>query len=89
MAVPRESPWYQEILLEGENLGLEKGFEQGRVEEAQSLVLRLLNRRLGAIALKTAAQIRNLSLTQVEQLGEALLDFSDRADLEDWLKRVR
>ncbi len=64
---------------------LDEGLEQGRSEEAQSLVFRLLNRRVGAIAPETEAQIRKLSLTQIEQLGEALLDFSDRADLDQWL----
>ena len=90
MAVLRESPWYQEILLEGENRGLEKGLEQGleqgRTEEALALVLRQLTRRIGAIAPESEAQIRNLSLEQIEALGEALLDFSDRADLDQWLK---
>jgi hypothetical protein len=28
----------------------------------------------------------NLSLTQLDLLGEALLDFSGMADLQDWLQ---
>ena len=60
--------------------GLEQGRDGGRTEEAQALVLRLLDRHLGAIALATVAKIRTLPLEQVEQLGEALLDFSDRTD---------
>jgi predicted transposase YdaD len=48
MTVLRESPWYQEILQEG----LNKGMQQGRQEEAVALVLRLLNRRLGSVALQ-------------------------------------
>jgi hypothetical protein len=41
------------------------------------------------IAPHLATQIRSLSLTQLEELGEALLDFSELADLENWLERDR
>ena len=80
----KQTKVYQEALDEG----LEQGLERGRTEEAQSLVLRLLDRRIGAIALETSARIRALPLEQIEQLGEALLDFSDRADLEQWLEQA-
>ncbi|WP_104545170.1 DUF4351 domain-containing protein [Chroococcidiopsis sp. TS-821] len=33
------------------------------------------------------ARIRNLSIEQLENLGEVLLDFSDAADLVTWLER--
>ena len=79
---------YQEALDEGRAEGIEEGLEQGRNEEALSLVLRQLNCRIGPLAPENETQIRNLSLTQIEQLGEALLDFSDRADLEHWLKQA-
>jgi predicted transposase YdaD len=42
MAVLRESPWYQEILR--------KGREEGRQEGRISLVLKLLNRRVGTLS---------------------------------------
>jgi hypothetical protein len=32
------------------------------------------------------AQLQELSITQLEELGEALLDFSSAADLADWLQ---
>jgi predicted transposase YdaD len=65
----------------------QEAHDEGRSEEAQSLVIRQLNRRVGAIAIETSARIRALPLEQVEALGEALLDFSDRADLDQWLKQ--
>jgi len=34
------------------------------------------------------ARIRNLSIEQLENLGEVLLDFSDAAELVTWLERV-
>jgi predicted transposase YdaD len=78
MAVLRESPWYQEIRQEGEQTGVLKG--------KLSLVLRLLTRRIGGVAPDVRSQIQSLSLTQIEALGEALLDFSSPLDLENWLQ---
>lgn len=77
MTVLRESPWYQEILQEGEQRG------------EKSLILRQLTRRIGSIAPELETQIRNLSLEQLESLGEALLDFSEPTDLVTWLQQHR
>jgi Domain of unknown function (DUF4351) len=52
------------------------------------LILRLLTRRFGTIAPTTETQIRSLSLSQLEALGEALLDFSQPSDLMDWLRTL-
>jgi predicted transposase YdaD len=60
--------------------------EEGREEEGRSLVLKLLNRRVGAIPDVLQRQIQVLSLEQLEALGEALLDFSTLADLSAWLQ---
>ncbi|MBD2693592.1 DUF2887 domain-containing protein [Anabaena catenula] len=60
--------------------------EEGIVKGERSLVLRQLNRRLGTIPDGLLSQIQALSVEQVEALGEALLDFSTLADLEEWLK---
>lgn len=83
----RESVIYQEILAEGEQIGEQRGEQQGRLAEGRSLVLRLLNRRLGELPPDVQAQIETLSLEQVENLAEALLDFQDIADLEAWLRQ--
>ncbi len=69
-----------------ERFGIEKGMEQGAVQEARSLILRQLNRRVGLIAPAQKTTIRNLSLELLEELGEALLDFTVASDLEDWLQ---
>ena len=55
-------------------------------EEALTLVRRLLNRKVGAVPDPLQAQIQKLSVTQLEELGEALLDFSELADLVNWLQ---
>lgn len=38
MAVLRESPWYQEILKQGEKQGEEKGEQKGKREEIISSI---------------------------------------------------
>jgi predicted transposase YdaD len=81
MAVLRESPWYQEILREGERLGEQRG----RQEEGRSLILKLLTRQVGQLSPDTIAQVEALSIDQLEALGEALLDFTQASDLGNWL----
>lgn len=53
--------------------------------EAIGLILRLLTRRVGQLPESVILQINTLSITQIELLGEALLDFSTLFDLEVWL----
>jgi predicted transposase YdaD len=59
--------------------------EEGRQEGEKNLILRLLHRRIGEIDLLLIERITGLSIEQLENLGEALLDFSSVADLEGWL----
>ncbi|MBD2195918.1 MULTISPECIES: Rpn family recombination-promoting nuclease/putative transposase [Calothrix] len=65
---------------------LREAKEEGRKQEGTSLVIRLLNRRLGGIPEQYLSQVQQLSLSQIEALGEELLDFSTVADLETWLQ---
>jgi predicted transposase/invertase (TIGR01784 family) len=60
--------------------------DEGRQEGEQSLVLRLLARSIGEVTLEMRSQIQALSLTQLEALGEALLDFTKPDDLDEWLR---
>jgi len=57
-------------------VGLQEGLQEGRSEEGRSFVLRLLNRRVGTIAPELKTTIEALTIVQLEDLGEALLDFS-------------
>ena len=77
--IMRESVIYQEILSEGE--------QRGRETEGRSLVLRQLTRRVGELPQEVRQRIETLSLEQLENLGEALLDFQGMADLEAWFSR--
>ncbi len=75
--IMKESVIYQEIWSEG----LQEG-------EA-NLVLRQLNRRIGDISPELLPNIRSLDLEQLENLGEALLDFQSLQDLEEWLENCQ
>lgn len=72
--IMRESVTYQEI----EAQGLRKGLQR----EALSLVLRQLTRRVGKLPVPLQTQINGLSLEQLENLGEELLDSKELIDLE-------
>jgi predicted transposase YdaD len=52
----------------------------------RSLILRQLNRRIGEVPPALLEGIEKLSLEQLENLGEALLDFTTVADLQAWLE---
>ncbi len=65
--------------------GIERGIEQGRKQGELALLNRQLNRRFGSLSSQLQQQIENLSIPQLEDLGEAMLDFTSVADLEAWL----
>jgi predicted transposase YdaD len=83
----RESVIYQEILSEGLQEGEQRGEKRGREMEGRSLVLRQLTRRVGELPQEVRQRIETLSLEQLENLGEALLDFQGMTDLEAWFSR--
>ena len=64
---------------------MEQGIAEGKTEEARSLVLRQLARRVGTLPADAEAQVQALVLPELEALGEALLDFAALGDLERWL----
>jgi hypothetical protein len=72
---------------EGEERGREEGEERGELKGCQDLVLRQLNKRIGSVSAELEAQIRALSLMGVEELGDALLDFTEASNLVEWLQR--
>ncbi len=69
-----------------ERIGIQKGLQQGRHEEAITLALRLLRLKLGTVHSRHVQRIRQLSLEQAEQLHEAALRLSSPAELTAWLK---
>jgi predicted transposase YdaD len=85
VTVLRESPWYQEIRQEGRLEALQEGEQRGKLEGEQSVILRQLARRIGNVTPGQQAQIRALSIYQLEALAEALLGFSQLDELTNWL----
>ena len=80
----------QEGLQDGRQEGLQEGRKEGRKEgEKQGeirLLIRQLSRRFSTIDTRCLQMINQLSLEQLEDLGEALLDFGDITELDSWLK---
>ncbi|PHJ57674.1 hypothetical protein VF14_15455 [Nostoc linckia z18] len=88
----KETRVYREIKEEGREQGLEQGLEQGREQgreaEARSLIFRQLTKRVGELPQQLRQRLESLSLQQLENLGEALLDFTSMADLQAWLEAL-
>jgi predicted transposase YdaD len=90
--VMRESVIYQEILQEGRIAGRVEGRAEGEItglerglQQERALIIRQLTRKLGTLQPELIERVNNLSIETIESLGEALLDFTSVADLENWL----
>ena len=59
--------------------------ERGKAEGRQETVLKQLRHRFGRLPANFPRRIGKLSLPQLDELVEALLDFRTRADAEAWL----
>jgi predicted transposase YdaD len=71
----------------GERIGFARGKQEGLVEGELSMVLRLLQKRLGQLSPTVREQIESFPLAKIEALGEALLDFTGADDLSQWLQQ--
>ena len=69
-----------------EEIGYDRGLNEGEAKGERSLILRQLNRRLGVLPDRTIDRINKLSITRLESFGEALLDFNTIEDLTTWLE---
>ncbi|WP_199326140.1 DUF4351 domain-containing protein [Nostoc parmelioides] len=76
-------PTQQEVVMQIVTSWMEEGIQQGELKVIQ----RQLTRRIGDITPELQERVRGLSLTQLEDLAEALLDFSTEADLVTWLQQ--
>jgi predicted transposase/invertase (TIGR01784 family) len=77
---------YQEAKQEGKQEGRQEGKQEGRQDEAINLLMRILSKRFGKLTNSYIENIHKLTIAQLEDLGEALLDFVDITDLDEWLK---
>ena len=74
-----ESVVYQDIFRKGRREGIQQG--------AQHLVLIQLEERFGKLSLATRKQIDKLGGSQLESLGKALIHFTSKKDLTNWLRQ--
>ncbi|KAB8334940.1 DUF4351 domain-containing protein [Scytonema tolypothrichoides VB-61278] len=77
-------PKEQEKVMQIVTSWMRQGEKQGELK----LLMRQLNRRLGEISPQLKGRIENLSTPELENLGEALLDFSSVEDLEAWFENL-
>jgi len=73
-------PRQEERVMQIVTSWMRQGVQQGEL----TLILRQLNRRFGEINPQLQERIQGLSTAELEDLGEALLDFTSSADLEAW-----
>lgn len=59
--------------------------EQGWQEGQEAIVLRQLRRRCGDLPAALQERVHRLSTSQLEELADALLDFTSIADAESWI----
>ena len=81
-------PEEQNLIMQLSPLYLEKihAAEQvGRQDERQTLILRLLAKRVGIVSSEVEARVKALSLAMLEELFDAALDFTEMNDLMMWL----
>ena len=76
----------QELWIRDQQIAIEIAREQVTKTAQLSLILRQLVRRLGTIQPETENSIRQLSVQELENLGEAVLDFNHPSDLIVWLQ---
>ncbi|MGC1308257.1 MAG: Rpn family recombination-promoting nuclease/putative transposase [Phormidesmis sp.] len=78
---------HQDGRQEGHQEGRQEGRQEGYQEAAARLIVRQLVKRFGDLSEGTRALLNRLPLSELEELSEALLDFSSTADLQAWLER--
>jgi len=75
----------QQGIEQGIQQGIEQGIERGKIEGEIGLIMRQIVRRVGEVTLEVQTRIQGLSGEQLDDLGEALLDFRIQEDLIAWL----
>ena len=83
--MPAERVATMEITTSWEQMGITQGISRGIAQGKETLVIRLLRRRVGPVPDILAARLDTLTAGQLDDLGEALLDFQTPADLQQWL----
>jgi Domain of unknown function (DUF4351) len=87
------SPLYLEQLEASHQAGIaigeQRGEQRGELKGRQDIVLKLLARQMGQLPTDLEAQVRTLSLSEVDSLVDDLLNFGQIGDLLQWLQENR
>ena len=75
----------REMFFEDQRGAIIKSRQEGIIEGETALILRQIARRTGEIPPAIKTRIQQLSLEQLQDLGEILLDFTSQEDLIAWL----
>lgn len=70
-----------EMMTSWHQAGRQEGLQAGK----EDLVIRQIRRRFGDVSTSLIQQIDRLTVEQLNELGEALFDFANLADLKQWL----
>ncbi len=82
-----ESVIYQDILRKGRKQGKQSGLQEGLQRGGLTIIQQQLERRFVKLSPAVLRQIERLTVTQLEELGVALLEFKTLRDVQTWLKR--
>ncbi|MEG4352287.1 Rpn family recombination-promoting nuclease/putative transposase [Microcoleus sp. LAD1_D5] len=78
----------REMFFEDQRGAIIKSRKEGIIEGQTALILRQIARRTGEISPEIQTRIQQLSLEQLDDLGEIVLDFTSQEDLIAWLESV-
>ncbi|MBE9188636.1 Rpn family recombination-promoting nuclease/putative transposase [Microcoleus sp. LEGE 07076] len=76
----------QELWIQDQQIAIDLAKDQVTKSAQLSLILRQIVRRLGTIKPETENCIRQLGMEELEELGDAVLDFKQQSDLTAWLQ---
>ena len=79
----RDHEFLGPIIREAEQKGLQKGRQEGRQEGELALLRRLIEKRFGSLTRRADERLAALSVSELEDLSERVLD---AASIEDLLK---
>jgi Domain of unknown function (DUF4351) len=67
--------------------GIEQGIEQGEQQAILRSVHRILLKRIGAITPEINRQLQSLSVSQLEALLDAAINFHEQSELLTWFSQ--
>jgi flagellar biosynthesis/type III secretory pathway protein FliH len=84
---PQERKAAMELLTSWHRTGRQEGLQEGLHLGKEDLVMRQIRRRFGSVSSTVTQRLDTLTSDQLNELGEALLDFTSPSDLDNWLSR--